>query len=360
MAWTFVNGTTYITVTNDVQTFRISKFAQIQMSVIEPILYLNYSVNNAVVDAVRVSGVASQTNSIRRGWAIDFNDVTVPVVVSATALMAQINSWLQVVSGTSVADADYGDVTVSGAGTVWTIDNDVVTYAKMQNVSATDRLLGRDTAGAGDVEEITPANVKTMLSLNNVENTALSTWAGSGNITTVGTITSGAAMQEGAEASITNNSGAANDTQVPTTTCRFYNFFTLPTTGKLYVITGIEWKNGTVVAGLVVCAIQQVDASPPTNAIVILSALGQTVTATGTSSVQRVSVISTNVFRGGALLAVFIQGANATQRFMTATVGSSNIRKNVTSTASVENADGSAWVAYTEQAYCKIYYREYK
>jgi hypothetical protein len=33
--------------------------------------------------------------------------------------------------------------------------NDAVTYAKIQNVSATDRLLGRSTAGAGDVEEIT-------------------------------------------------------------------------------------------------------------------------------------------------------------------------------------------------------------
>lgn len=32
--------------------------------------------------------------------------------------------------------------------------NDSVTYAKIQNVSATDRLLGRSTVGAGDVEEI--------------------------------------------------------------------------------------------------------------------------------------------------------------------------------------------------------------
>ena len=32
---------------------------------------------------------------------------------------------------------------------------DAVTYAKMQNVSVTDRLLGRDTAAAGDVEELT-------------------------------------------------------------------------------------------------------------------------------------------------------------------------------------------------------------
>jgi len=56
--------------------------------------------------------------------------------------------------GGGLSDGDYGDVTVSGSGTVITIDNDVVTYAKMQNVSATDRILGRSTAGAGDVEEI--------------------------------------------------------------------------------------------------------------------------------------------------------------------------------------------------------------
>jgi hypothetical protein len=48
-----------------------------------------------------------------------------------------------------------GDVTGSGTGSfAATIANDSVTYAKMQNLSATDRLLGRSTAGAGDVEEI--------------------------------------------------------------------------------------------------------------------------------------------------------------------------------------------------------------
>lgn len=35
------------------------------------------------------------------------------------------------------------------------IDNDAVTYAKMQNVSATSRILGRKTSGAGDPEELT-------------------------------------------------------------------------------------------------------------------------------------------------------------------------------------------------------------
>lgn len=59
------------------------------------------------------------------------------------------------VAGAGLTDGDKGDLTVSSGGTVWTIDNGVVSYAKMQNVSATARVLGRNTAGAGVVEEVT-------------------------------------------------------------------------------------------------------------------------------------------------------------------------------------------------------------
>jgi Repeat of unknown function (DUF5907) len=62
-----------------------------------------------------------------------------------------------------ITDGDKTDITVSGGGTVWTIDNTAVTYAKIQNVSATSRLLGRATAGAGPIEELTAAQAKTLL-----------------------------------------------------------------------------------------------------------------------------------------------------------------------------------------------------
>ena len=62
-----------------------------------------------------------------------------------------------------VADGDKGDITVSVGGTVWTIDPLAVTYAKIQNVSATARVLGRFSGGAGPIEEGTGAQVNTLL-----------------------------------------------------------------------------------------------------------------------------------------------------------------------------------------------------
>ena len=56
-----------------------------------------------------------------------------------------------------------GDVTSSNRAT--TIANDAVTYAKMQNVSATNVVLGRDSAGAGVAEEISAANLRTILNV---------------------------------------------------------------------------------------------------------------------------------------------------------------------------------------------------
>lgn len=56
-------------------------------------------------------------------------------------------------SGGSLADGDYGDVTVSSSGTVITIDNDAVTYSKIQNVAA-NSALARVGTSSGDVSAV--------------------------------------------------------------------------------------------------------------------------------------------------------------------------------------------------------------
>lgn len=58
-----------------------------------------------------------------------------------------------------VPNGDKGDITTSANGATWTIDNSAVTYAKIQNISATQKVLGRNTAGAGVAEEVTASGV---------------------------------------------------------------------------------------------------------------------------------------------------------------------------------------------------------
>jgi hypothetical protein len=83
----------------------------------------------------------------------------------------------------SVSDGDKGDITVSGSGATWAIDNDTVTYAKIQNVTATDRLLGRSSSGAGDIEEI-PCTAAGRALLDDVDASAQRTTLGLGTLAT--------------------------------------------------------------------------------------------------------------------------------------------------------------------------------
>ena len=65
-----------------------------------------------------------------------------------------------------VSDGDKGDIVVSGGGTVYTIDNQVVTPAKMTHI-ATDSFLGRDTSGTGVVEVLSAAIARDILNVEN-------------------------------------------------------------------------------------------------------------------------------------------------------------------------------------------------
>ena len=114
--------------------------------------------------------------------------------VTATKTGAQVDVEI---TQSGLGDGDKGDITVSSSGTVWTIDDEAVSYAKMQNVSAASKLLGRGDSGAGDVQEITLGANLTMTG------TTLSASGGGGGNAVSAEVNFGAASQEGDVASVT-------------------------------------------------------------------------------------------------------------------------------------------------------------
>jgi hypothetical protein len=83
-----------------------------------------------------------------------------------------------------------GDVTSSSASVNTTITPNIVSNAKLAQVPA-GTIKGNNTGSTANVTDLTSAQTKTMLSIDNVENTALSTWPGTSNLTTLGSVTTG-------------------------------------------------------------------------------------------------------------------------------------------------------------------------
>jgi hypothetical protein len=108
------------------------------------------------------SSVLSSTGS-----ALNLSGTATVSVVQAAADMldahlASAKIYVGNGSGLAVAVTQTGDVTNDNAG-VTAIGSDKVTYAKMQNVTATQRFLARNTAGSGDPEEVTLAQTQAWL-----------------------------------------------------------------------------------------------------------------------------------------------------------------------------------------------------
>lgn len=108
--------------------------------------------DNALLRADGVGGATVQASPV---IVTDAGAVTGVTTLAASGAISASN-----LSGTNTGDqtiALTGDVTGSGTGSfAATIASNAVTYAKMQDVSAASRVLGRGSAGgAGDVEELT-------------------------------------------------------------------------------------------------------------------------------------------------------------------------------------------------------------
>jgi hypothetical protein len=111
-------------------------------------------------------GVFDHGNTAERTYT--FPDVTGNVILDGAT---------QTLTGKTISGASN---TITALPTSAYNDNSV-TYAKVQDVSATDRILGRDTAGAGDIEELTSSAVLTMLGAHS--NTVVQVFTASGTYT---------------------------------------------------------------------------------------------------------------------------------------------------------------------------------
>lgn len=142
-----------------------------------------------------------------------------------------------------------GDVTSSAGSAVLTISNSAVTYAKMQNVSAASRLLGRGSAsGAGVIQELT---IGAGLTISGTELSAISNggvgYNASSNVSGNTTISPSAGT--GIHTEITTLSGSGSTTRIfildtsgsPETGTIIRHRVFCPATANIL----LEWRNAT-------------------------------------------------------------------------------------------------------------------
>lgn len=79
-------------------------------------------------------------------------------------LVAGTPTWQASSGGGALIDGDYGDIVLTGSGSVWTIENLSVTLPKMQAIS-TASFMGRATAGSGIIEVLTGTQATELLNV---------------------------------------------------------------------------------------------------------------------------------------------------------------------------------------------------
>jgi hypothetical protein len=168
------------------------------------------------------------------------------------------------------------------------------------------------------------------------------------------------ALTETSEASSNPITDDGSTTITPgVSTQRMFDTFTLPSTEKFYIITGIEWKNGGTVSSSSQCGVSLVDNVSPSSPNTAEVAWGMPITNSGANSVQRNSAVTSTPIRGGTVCAVWVQAGGTTHIYKGSAVSSINAKKTITF-GNQTLVDTTAWATMTSQPYLKVYYRGYK
>ena len=197
-----------------------------------------------VIDIVALSAFNAANYGTASAKNVGISSDNVPVFTSGVA----DNDFLKI-DGSSVEGRSASEVLSDIGGQASLTFGIANTNAvKVDHASAADDDYAKFTASG--VEGRSYAEVKTDLSLNNVENTAISTWAGSSNVTTVGTVTSGTISTGAVLADVTMTLGSDADGDVYYRASNKLARLAKGTAGKVLAMnsgaTAPEWANGYV------------------------------------------------------------------------------------------------------------------
>ncbi len=202
------------------------------------------------------TGSAATLTTTRTIWGQNFNgsaNVTGDITLGASNITMTGSIGATGARATKVWATDIESTnmpTVGGtslSSTFQPLDSDLTTLAGL--TATTDNFI---VSVASAWASRTPAQVKTTLSLNNVENTALSTWAGTSNITTLGTVTTGTwnggivagqyggtgVANTGKTITVSGNTTIGSSTHTVAFVTGGNTSVTLPTSGTLAVLGG--------------------------------------------------------------------------------------------------------------------------
>lgn len=192
------------------------------------VLTLTYNASSMVLP----SGVSITTAANDTGEA-----VCISTNLEWRVIWYQRASGAALVSSGGVSDGDKGDIVVTESGATYTINNSAVTYAKMQNVSAVSKLLGRNSTTTGPPEEITLGSGLTM---TGTTLSASGGGGGSGDVVGPASATDNAVVRyDGTTGKLVQNSAATIADTTGDITAGKYNGLTISsTTGTLTVSNG--------------------------------------------------------------------------------------------------------------------------